>query len=57
MLKLSDLIQVCRDVAHFCSEQASVFKQAFKHAGDGFVKTIDGLTQNVAPVVTPNLRI
>jgi hypothetical protein len=57
MLKLSDLVQVCRDVAHFCSEQTSVFKQAFKQAGDGFVKTLDGLAQSVAPVVTPDLRI
>jgi hypothetical protein len=57
MLKLSDLIQVCRDVAHFCSEQASVFKQAFKQAGDGFVKTMDGLTKSITTAVTPDLRI
>lgn len=57
MLKLSDLIQVCRDVAHFCSEQASVFKQAFKQAGDGFAKTMDSLTKSITPDVTPALRI
>lgn len=57
MLKLSDLVEACRDVAHFCSEIPSVFKQAFNRAGSFVSDVAATVSQNVAPVVTPDLRI
>ena len=58
MLKLSDLVDVCRDVAHFCSELPSVFKQAFNNAGNVVRDVAATVSQNFAPVLSPpHLRI
>lgn len=56
MLKLSNLVEACRSVAHFCSEQVSVFRQSFNRVVDNALDTTMQVAQSIVQAPELNFR-
>ncbi len=58
MLKLDDLVNICRDVAHFCSEQVSVFRATFNRVGGQLLESATSSPAQAVPITaSPHLRL